>query len=63
LIGRNLSLRERLDVTKRHVPYGDFRPWDDIVDWTREIARYLHDESGAAGEARPAQGELDAVLA
>ena len=54
LIGRDLSLRERLIATKRHVPYGDFRPWDDIIDWTREIARYLHEESVAAGEARRA---------
>jgi menaquinone-dependent protoporphyrinogen oxidase len=55
LIGRNLSLRERLVATKRHAPYGDFRPWDDILDWTREIARYLHaEESLAAGIARRA---------
>ena len=63
LMGRNLSLRERLDVSKRHVPYGDFRPWDDIIDWTREIARYLNDESGAPGEARRAPDELDAFPA
>ena len=57
LIGRNLSLQERLIAMKTHVPYGDFRPWDDILDWTREIACYLHvEESAAAGEARRADG-------
>ena len=56
LIGRDLSLPERLITTKTHAPYGDFRPWDDILDWTREIARYLHEESVAAGDARRADG-------
>ena len=45
LVGRDLSLPERLSATKTHLPYGDFRPWDDILDWTREIVRYLHEES------------------
>lgn len=48
LIGRDLSLPEQLLATKSHLPYGDFRPWDDILDWTREIAHYLHDDSVAA---------------
>ena len=56
LIGRNLSLPERLVATKTHLPYGDFRPWDDILDWTREIARYLHEESVVAGDPRRADG-------
>ena len=56
LIGRDLSLPERLIATKTHVPYGDFRPWDDILDWTREIARYLHEESVVAGGAPRADG-------
>jgi hypothetical protein len=56
LLGRDLDLRERLIVTKTHAPYGDFRPWDDIIDWTREIARYLHEESVAPGDARRADG-------
>jgi menaquinone-dependent protoporphyrinogen oxidase len=51
LIGRDLSLPERLIAMKKHSPYGDFRPWDDIIDWTREIARYLHEEPVTAGAA------------
>jgi menaquinone-dependent protoporphyrinogen oxidase len=54
LIGRNLSLPERLVARQAHLPYGDFRPWDDILDWTREIARYLHEESVVAGDQRRA---------
>ena len=23
---------------------GDFRPWDDIADWAKEIARFLKGE-------------------
>ena len=56
LVGRDLSLPERLSATKMHAPYGDFRPWDDILDWTREIIRYLHEEPVAAGGARRADG-------
>jgi len=57
LLGRHLSLPERLAVAMTHAPHGDFRPWDDIVDWTKEIARYLSDEESAvAGDARRADG-------
>lgn len=44
LSGRDLNAWERLVATQMHAPYGDFRPWDDILDWTREIARYLGEE-------------------
>ncbi len=54
LLERNLSLPERLAVAKMHAPDGDFRPWDDIVVWTKEIARYLRDEQVAPSEARRA---------
>ena len=30
LIGADLSLPERLVTTRSRMPYGDFRPWDDI---------------------------------
>jgi len=50
LVGRHLSLPERLTVSRKHAPYGDFRPWDDILDWTKEIARYLKKESGVAAD-------------
>jgi menaquinone-dependent protoporphyrinogen oxidase len=56
LIGRGLSLPERLTATRTHLPYGDFRAWDDILDWTRQIARYLHGESVVAGDPRRADG-------
>jgi menaquinone-dependent protoporphyrinogen oxidase len=55
LVGRELDLRERLLATRTHAPYGDFRPWDDIIDWTREIVRYLCEESVAAGDVRRAE--------
>jgi menaquinone-dependent protoporphyrinogen oxidase len=55
LVGRELDLRERLFATRTHAPYGDFRPWDDIIDWTREIVRYLCEESVAAGDVRRAE--------
>ena len=56
LLVRHQSLPERLVVARTHAPIGDFRPWDDIVDWTTEIARYLSEDSAAAGEARRADG-------
>ena len=56
LVGRDLNTRERLVAAKAHAPYGDFRPWDDIIDWTKEIARYLLGESFAAGGAGQADG-------
>lgn len=36
-----LSFPERLIVKAVGAPYGDFRPWDDIADWSIEIARHL----------------------
>jgi len=54
LVGRELDLPERLFATRTHAPYGDFRLWDDIIDWTREIVRHLREESVAAGHARRA---------
>ncbi len=54
LLGRHLSLPERFAVARMHAPDGDFRPWDDIVDWTKEIVRYLRDEPVAPTEARRA---------
>jgi len=54
LLGRHLSLPERFTVARMHAPDGDFRPWDDIVDWTKEIVRYLRDEPVAPSEARRA---------
>lgn len=52
LVGQDLSMKERLIATKMHAPFGDFRPWDDIIDWTREIARYLQEDAVLAGGVR-----------
>jgi len=56
LVRRHLGPSERFVVAMTHAPQGDFRPWDDIVDWTREIVRYLSDESAPAGDGRLADG-------
>ena len=50
LSGRDLSLPERLSALKTHAPFGDFRPWDDIIDWTRQIVRYLQEDAILAGD-------------
>jgi menaquinone-dependent protoporphyrinogen oxidase len=39
-----LGLAERVMVKMVHAPGGDFRDWDDISDWGREIAKQLHAE-------------------
>jgi menaquinone-dependent protoporphyrinogen oxidase len=41
---RELSVFERLAPSIGHAD-GDFRPWDDIADWAKEIARFLHGQS------------------
>ena len=38
-----LGVFERLVTTVVRAD-GDFRPWDDIADWTKEIARFLKGE-------------------
>jgi menaquinone-dependent protoporphyrinogen oxidase len=43
---------ERLVTVVVHAN-GDFRPWDDIADWAKEIARFLHGESGIPCPAMP----------
>jgi menaquinone-dependent protoporphyrinogen oxidase len=45
--------RSRLDGFERLVAMvvradGDFRPWDDIADWAKEIARFLKEEQRPA---------------
>jgi menaquinone-dependent protoporphyrinogen oxidase len=39
-----LGLAERLMVKVVHAPGGDFRDWDEVSAWGREIARQLHSE-------------------
>ena len=38
-----LGFFERLVTTVVHAD-GDFRPWDDIAEWAKEIARFLNGE-------------------
>jgi menaquinone-dependent protoporphyrinogen oxidase len=40
----HLSRPERLIASVVRAPGGDFRPWEDISDWAREIGRFLQDE-------------------
>ena len=40
-----LTRPERLLAKLSRAPFGDFRPWDDIMDWTREIARTVQAET------------------
>ena len=46
-----LGLGERLLVKMVHAPGGDFRDWEAINDWGREIARQLHSEVAAVNTA------------
>jgi hypothetical protein len=32
-------------------PLSDDRPWDEIADWTKEIARYVKGEQADEGSA------------
>jgi menaquinone-dependent protoporphyrinogen oxidase len=47
----DLGFGQRIAVKWLRIPYGDFRNWDDIRGWAREIATELH-----AGE--PHKGEF-----
>ena len=40
-----LPTPERLLAKLTRTPFGDFRPWDDIIDWAREIARVVSAEA------------------
>ncbi len=42
-----LGLGERLMVKMVHAPEGDFRDWEEVSNWGREIARQLHSEVAA----------------
>jgi menaquinone-dependent protoporphyrinogen oxidase len=51
LIAGQLGLFEKSIIRVARAPMADDRPWDDIVDWAKEIARYLVAED--ATEAPP----------
>jgi menaquinone-dependent protoporphyrinogen oxidase len=38
---RRLGVAERLSVGLLRAPDGDFRPWDDVIDWARHIGGCL----------------------
>jgi len=57
LVARGLDLPERIAAARMHAPQGDFRPWDDILDWTRAIARYLEEDAVAPGEGSRADDD------
>lgn len=47
LTGSQLGPFEKLVLKVVKAPFSDDRPWDDIADWAKEIARYLTaDEPG-----------------
>jgi menaquinone-dependent protoporphyrinogen oxidase len=43
---RDLGLGERAIAAVVKAPEGDFRPWDEIAAWAKEIARDLKSEAG-----------------
>jgi menaquinone-dependent protoporphyrinogen oxidase len=44
-----LGLGEKLVVKGVRAPYGDYRPWAEITEWTQGIARQLQSAGAAAG--------------
>jgi menaquinone-dependent protoporphyrinogen oxidase len=42
----DLGLGERAIAAVVKAPEGDFRPWDEIAAWAKEIARTLKSEAG-----------------
>ena len=38
---RRLGFAERAIVAVVHAPDGDYRPWDEVIDWAADIARSL----------------------
>ena len=54
LTASQLGSFEKLVIRMVKAPLSDDRPWDEIADWAKEIARYLSAEKPAADPARPA---------
>lgn len=52
----HLSRPERFIVGVVRAPGGDFRPWEDITDWAREIGRFLRDEEPRRAVEIPVAG-------
>jgi menaquinone-dependent protoporphyrinogen oxidase len=50
LVEDELGRGERLIVRMVSAPFGDFRSWDEITEWAREIARFIKaDEDAMVG--------------
>jgi menaquinone-dependent protoporphyrinogen oxidase len=44
LLRRDLGIAERAITAVVRAPDGDFRPWDDVMDWATDIAATLKEE-------------------
>ena len=51
----HLGFAERAIVVALRAPDGDFRPWNDIDAWGREIGKALDAESGITRETKSAE--------
>lgn len=47
LVEDQLGMGERVIIRMVSAPYGDFRSWDDITEWAREIARFIKADEDA----------------
>jgi menaquinone-dependent protoporphyrinogen oxidase len=58
--GSQLGLAEKALMALVRAPYGDFRPWSEVVGWAESIAQQLRPASAAAAGTTgttPATGE------
>ena len=55
-----LGVGEKLVVAGVRAPYGDFRPWDDVVTWARAIVDRIRTIELAAALAIPASPPVEA---
>jgi len=59
ITGSQLGPFEKVIVRIVKAPLADDRPWDDIADWAKEIARYLDPESVSRRVAPPAESLVE----
>ncbi len=58
LVKSELGLAEKVVVSGVRAPYGDFRPWSEVLMWAREIGNRLRTADLAAVLDLPAAGPL-----